>query len=822
MVVLPSLESSEGPLYVAHVRESDKSTQELRHHLLGTADLAANFAAKAGMASCGRLMGLLHDFGKYSEEFQRYITSATGLRDQDHDDFLADAAVHKGRIDHSTAGAQYVFSRLKSSDFPRLLYGRMLALPMASHHSGLINSMDENGIDVFFRRLSKAEPQAHLLASFNRMDPEVAQALEKLFAPGGDVGVAGELAACQTRLRQKKTANVAAFAHGLTVRFLLSCLLDADRIDSACFAFPDQETVYRVKPHPDWAALSAKLERELAAKDAGSPINSLRKNIADACLARAIDCQGLFPLTVPTGGGKTLSSLRFALNHAREHHLEHIFYIIPYTSIIDQNARVARNILEAGEEPGSVILEHHSNLLPDQETWRGKLLAQNWDAPVIFTTMAQFLETLFGAGTGKARRMHNLARSVLVFDEIQTLPPRLVYLFCNALNFLMDECGSSAVLCTATQPLLGRPPQPENGRLDLAPEREIMANPADLFAALRRVEFIDRSAQNMTLEQIGSLALDELARAGSCLVVANTKKWAEDVYRFCREHGVEHIFYLSTALCPAHRMHVLDKVTRLLKDGVSVLCVSTQLIECGVDISFGAAIRFAAGLDSILQTAGRCNRHGECKRGRVHIVKPPEGQEHLDRLPDILNGKRECLRVLREFADKAGAVGDLSDPAVVEQYFEYYFYSQARDMPYPVPASRAGQTDTLLNMLGLNALAGGSGAPEMLRQSFATAASCFQAVDSAGRGVIVPYGEGREIITELHSASGRYDWRRLLRRAQRYTINVFPWALERLQSQRAVRGIPELEDVLCLDGRWYTDEYGLVKDAKGGFATEIF
>jgi len=803
-------------MYLAHVRKADSAKQPLRRHLLETAELAEKFAQKIGLPSCGRLLGLLHDLGKYSEQFQRYLASAAGLLNQDQDGFLPDAAAYKGKIDHSTAGAQYVFSRLKQYGAKGRLYGRMLALPMASHHSGLINSLDPDGDDAFIQRMSKKEPQAHLTESFEqmRMEPEVFQELEALFTADGSV--TDELSARHVRLFQKDSANGAAFRHGLFVRFLTSCLLDADRIDSACFEFPEQEAIYNVKETPLWRALSIKLEQELAAKDATLPINALRRDIAKRSLARATDRQGLFTLTVPTGGGKTLSSLGFALRHAQEHHLEHIFYIIPYTSIIDQNAEVARRILEAGEEPGSVVLEHHSNIMPDKETWRGKLLAQNWDSPIIFTTMVQFLETLFKTGTGKTRRMHNLARSVLVFDEIQTLPPRLTYLFCNALNFLVEECGSSAMLCTATQPLLGRLPKPENGRLDLGPKREIMENPAELFTALRRVDFVNHCDKGMTLEEIGVLALEELAQSASCLVVTNTKKWAENVYRFCGESGIEHVFYLSTRLCPAHRMDVLAEIIRLLEAKTPVLCVSTQLIECGVDISFGAAIRFAAGLDSILQTAGRCNRHKECERGRVHIVTPPEGQENLKYLPDIKAGKSACLRVLRDFEDSAGAGCDLSDPKLVEQYFEYYFYERAAEMAYNVRASDAGRDDTLLNMLGLNALnTGRAKAPEMLRQSFAAAASCFQAVDSAGRGVIVPYGEGRDLIAELYSLSGRYDVRNLLRRAQRYTVNVYPEKLVLLQRQNAVRGVPDMEDILCLEEGWYDAKLGLLEEGLG-------
>lgn len=814
------------PLFLARVRRADKAEQPLHSHLLGTAKLAGIFASKLGLPCCGRLLGLLHDLGKYSKAFQRYLASTAGLLKQDQDDFLPNAAAYKGKIDHSTAGAQYVYSRVAQLGPKGRLFGRILALPLASHHSGLINCLDTDGKDVFSLRMKKTEEQSHCQESLQQMQEAIAHELESLFT--ADTGVAKELSTRQGRMLQKNSANIAAFHHGLLVRFLLSCLVDADRIDSACFEFPEQKAAFIAAPKPKWTVLRAKLEEELASKntkpkDADSALNALRRDIADHCLAKAKDIPGFFTLTVPTGGGKTLSSLRFALRHAEEHALDHIFYIIPYTSIIDQNAEVARRILEKDEEPGSVVLEQHSNILPEEEGWLGKLLAQNWDAPIVFTTMVQFLETLFGAGAGNTRRMHNLARSVLIFDEIQTLPPRLTYLFCNALNFLVEECGSSALLCTATQPLLGHPPKAEKGSLPLAPEQEIMPKLTDLFAALRRVDFIDHSSSAMTLEEISALALEEATQSGSCLVVANTKKCAKGIYRLCQKGGIEHLFYLSTALCPAHRMALLSIITRLLKEKKPVICVSTQLIECGVDISFGAAIRFVAGLDSILQTAGRCNRHKERERGRVHIVTLPEGEEYLELLPDIKEGKSACLRILGEFAAGDIAAQDLSDPQVVERYFEYYFYTQAREMAYKVPAKEARRDDTLLNMLGLNAQnIGKAKAPEMLRQSFATAAECFRPIDSAGRGVIVPYGEGREIIAGLCSDSGRHEARALLRRAQRYTVNVFPWQMKRLREQNAVHAVPEMEDVLCLDERWYDEKLGMLEEGTGGFESQVY
>ncbi len=820
--------------YYAHIRKANGSMldakasaeerQCISEHLLQTGMLAQAFSGKIRLNSAGKLMGLLHDLGKYSDQFQHYLLSAQGLLDQDCDDFI-DAAASKGKIDHSTAGAQYVACRLKQYGKPGLLYGRLLALGMASHHSGLIDSLGIDGTDVFGKRMEKCDSKTHLSECNSRLEPPVTEAVNALFSASSFLP--GEIHAWHARLTEKRTGILAAFHFGLAARFLLSCLRDADCIDSACFEEPMQKALYFDKPPVDWSTLAGKLERHLASKnssaDAASPLSALRRKIADDCLSRAKDERGLFTLTVPTGGGKTLSSLRFALHHAQERGLDRIIYIIPYTSIIDQNAQVARDILEADEEPGSVVLEHHSNILPEKESWFGKHLSQNWDAPIVFTTMVQYLEALFGSGTSTVRRMHNLANSVLIFDEIQTLPPRLTHLFCNALNFLIEECASSAVLCTATQPLLGNLPKPEYGQLALDREREIMPNPAELFAELQRVEFVNHCEQPMPLEEIGALALEEMKKSGSCLVVANTKRWARNLYDFCRRKDVEHVFYLSTALCPAHRMAVIEEITELLKAEKPVLCLSTQLIECGVDISFGAAIRFAAGLDSILQTAGRCNRNGERRNGlgRVHIVRPPDGEENLARLPEIREGKSAALRILREYADCSAPEKDLSEPERIERYFTYYFHNpeQAGKMRYNVPPEKAGRSDTLLNLLGANNLNPGQTPPalSLLRQSFKTAAECFQAIDSPARGVIVPYGEGKDIIAALNSPSGQQNVHALLRRAQRYTVNLYPYEIERMLRNGVLYSVNGLEDVLYLGKSGYDQEFGVVQDARGDY-----
>ena len=308
-------------------------------------------------------------------------------------------------------------------------------------------------------------------------------------------------------------------------------------------------------------------------------------------------------------------------------------------------------ILEPSDDPiseGRIVLEHHSDLTPEQQGWREKMLSENWDAPVVYTTMVQFLETLFGAGTRGARRMHQLANSVLIFDEIQTLPVRCVHLFNNAINFLVEQCGSTVVLCTATQPLLDRV-DVKKGSIRVPDGNEIMPDLKALFDDLKRVEVVNsRKPSGWANGEIADLSIKEAHRADSCLVIVNTKKAAQTLYNLAKDQDGMDVYHLSTDLCPAHRKDKLAEIKAKLEEintkqgnAVKLLCFSTQLIEAGVDVDFGAVIRSTAGLDSIAQAAGRCNRNGNREIGIVHVVNPQD--ENLDMLPDIKIGKEKAF-----------------------------------------------------------------------------------------------------------------------------------------------------------------------------------
>jgi CRISPR-associated endonuclease/helicase Cas3 len=764
----------------------------------------------------------------YSAEFQNYLKSAVGLLNQDEDEDWVDAQQKKGRVDHSTAGAQLIWQTLAAKGPLELRIAQILSLCVASHHSGLIDCLDANGEDTFGKRMSKAKEKTHLEEACQSADAQIIARGSELLNSDELIGGLRDLIV-RVLTSSKHSPVVQQHQLGLTARFLFSCLIDADRVDTADF---ESSGVKRFRPNGryiPWQVLVERLERHLSAMGGERQIDALRRDISQHCLDAATRRRGaIYTLTVPTGGGKTLASLRFALHHAvkrndSEEPLDRIVYVIPFTSIIDQNAQVVRSILEPEDAPsdhGKIVLEHHASITPEQQTWREKVLCESWDAPVVYTTMVQFLESLFGAGTRGARRMHQLANAVLVFDEIQTLPIKCVHLFNNAINFLAEHCNTTVVLCTATQPLLHKV-STEKGAVRLAPEHEIMPDVQGLFDDLKRVELSDgRKPGGWSYQEVAELALSERTRAGSCLVIVNTKDAARNVFDGCQLSGdVAERFHLSTDMCPAHRKHELAQIRQRLAAEMPVLCVSTQLIEAGVDVDFGAVIRFNAGLDSIAQAAGRCNRNGRQEPGIVHVVNPQE--ENLGKLPDILVGRNISERLLDDYRlNPARYRENVFGPEALRDYYEYYFFQRQGDMGYTVSAKEIGHDDTLLNLLSGNTQAKAAYQHKkaitpvrLLYQSFMTAAKAFKAIDAPIQAVVVPYGEkGKALIGELHAAYDvelEYD---LLRRAQQYSVNVFPHVLRKLDEAGAVKPVNSEMRVLTLDSRYYSPQFGLATE----------
>jgi CRISPR-associated endonuclease/helicase Cas3 len=808
-----------GIKFIARYRQSDGNPQSVKEHLEGVAELAERFAAKIGLPKTGNLMGGLHDPGKYSKGFQDYLRSSEGRLEPDDDDYI-DPRKARGKIDHSTAGAQFVWRHRGNSNFQQLA-ASIMALCIASHHSGLIDCISPDGTDVFGKRMEKPDEKTHYAEATELLDEEIKdRSIELLASPEQENELKNRLANLKDVTTSVATGQ---FALGFLTRFLFSALIDADRLNSA--ERMPSATV-------EWQPLIALLEKRLTEFKINNKIDTIRADISQACLQCAERDKGLYQLTVPTGGGKTLASLRFALHHAAKHGMDRVIYVVPYTSIIDQNARVARSVFAPLEKDGKqIVLEHHSNLTPEQDTSESKLLAENWDAPIIYTTAVQFLETLFAGGTRGVRRLHQLANAVIIFDEIQTIPIRTVHLFNNAINFLISQCGSTAVFCTATQPLLDRV-DPLKGAARLSAKPEMMGENVDeLFRDLHRARIEDRCKDGgWTVDEVAEAAVEELADSGSVLIIVNKKSQAKELFERLRG-TTEHVYHLSTSMCPAHRMAILDKIKVCLdpERPQPVICVSTQLIEAGVDVDFGSVIRYLAGLDSIAQAAGRCNRNGRREAGRVLIVNA--ANENLDSLNDIRTAQAIATRVLGEYRDDPAQFDhNLQNPKVMERYYFYHFFNRSQEMAFPVTnkdiKGMPGKGD-LLTLLSTNCNAveiyknDQRKAPQTpLRQAFMSAAEAFKVIDSPTEGVIAPYGDGERIITALMCCSPE-DRDLLLKKAQRYSVNLFPYEMKKLKEARAVMEVWVGSGIYYLNERHYSADFGASTDAVAEMKVQI-
>lgn len=793
--------------YLAHLIHETLRSQTLEEHSKTVSHLAKKYGEDIGLSTLAELAGLLHDAGKAKHTFQTYL--------QQND------ISQRGKINHSAAGAKYLMETFsESTTTEEKLCRQILALAILSHHSGLINSLDPEGNDKFTERLHPSA-EIHYTESiqnyFSTCTTE--NSIAELFQKSVD-----EFKQHRNRVKTTTTdSEETIFYYGLTTRYLLSCLIDADRYDAYSFDadITTEDDDYHLSEL--WPELINRLEQHLASFPCTTDIEKLRSKISEDCKNFAKNQPGIYRLYVPTGGGKTLSSLRYALEHAKQYHKKRIIYAIPYTTIIDQNAQVIHDALQNDD----IILEHHSNILREAEgndtTGRDEekgydkdgrtireLLTERWDAPIILTTTVQLLNTLFLGKNSSVRRMHNLAESILIFDEVQTIPVKCLNMFNTALNFLAEICGATIILCTATQPELTFTNRP----LRLAPSPDIITNLPELFGKFKRTNIVDKcTSEGFSPAQIADFALENRSDNPSILIIANTTTTARNIHnalqnRMCQDR----LYYLTTKLCPAHRKAKLAEIRNNLESNIPMICVTTQLIEAGVDISFSCVIRCIAGLDSIAQAAGRCNRHGESECKSVYIVNL--ANEELAKLPDIQIGKNTTVRILDEFKKRPDLYGDdLLSPDAVKMYYQYYFYEREKEMDYRIRKSDSGfpEDTTLYNLLSKNRIGTRASeyktpSPYLLKQAFASAGDLFEVIDQNTKSVIVPYGKGSEIIRKLEFLQNITEIRKQIMLAQQYSVNLFTYEVDILSN-----GIYPIGDtgVWALSSDCYSDDYGV-------------
>ena len=710
----------------------------LATHLQSVAGMAADFSAAfepvASRQRWAYLAGLWHDLGKYRPGFQRY------LQQSDDSNAHIEGKVGGREKTHSAAGALWAIEQLRQSHGPKgALAARVLAYLIAGHHAGLHDW--NSGLN---ERLAEPDCQTELREALDAHPPEsiLSQGdfvpdLSRI--PGGPAGFA------------------------LWVRMLFSCLVDADFLDTE--AHFDAGKPARRAGFPMLAQMQAELDAHMAeivakaqAAANTTPVNTLRAAVLQQCRDKAALPPGFFSLTVPTGGGKTLSSLAFALTHALAHQKSRVIYAIPYTSIIEQTADVFRDVFNAlGEE---VLIEHHSQADADDkdETARSRLACENWDAPLVVTTNVQLFESLFASKTSRCRKLHNLVNSVIVLDEAQQLPPEFLQPILDALNLLVTHYGVTVVLCTATQPALNSTTyfDPGKGLRGLEQVREIIDAPDALFCALRRVHVqmpLDLKTPTPWVEVAAQLAAEDCV-----LAIVGTRKAARELQRLL---PIETL-HLSALMCGAHRKDVIDQIKLRLQakregqDFAPLRVVSTQLVEAGVDIDFPVVYRALAGLDSIAQAAGRCNREGKLPgKGRVVVFVPP-GRPPIGHLRKAVEA---CISTLH---------GQPADPLARSLFAAYFreFYSK-------VDLDGKG----IVAMLKID--------KPTLGVQFRSAAEAFRLIDDEDSAtVVVRYAAHREEIEKLVgmlAAKGPERW--LMRKLQRYTVSIQKRVADKMLAQ---------------------------------------
>lgn len=710
-------------IYYAHSKENGE-LQTVEEHLKSVGKLSAMYSKEFGAEQMGYLCGMVHDIGKYSIEFQNRL-------------------LRNGRkVDHSTAGM------LEIEKLVGKIFEIMLGYIICGHHSGLMDYGSE---------------ESGLIARFKKEIPEY----NCEFA---EINVNMDVSKIKNEIPKVKIGN-GGFTIGFFIRMLYSCLVDADFLDTERFMKIEN---YNLRGgYKNFSDLIDKFEEYMKDKSKSSKsskINIYRQQIFNDCVNSAYQNTNLFTLTVPTGGGKTLSSMAFALNHLKHNKLKRIICVIPYTSIIEQNAKQYKDVF--GEES---ILEHHSNFdfSPSNENANDenystgqklKCASENWDIPIVVTTNVQFFESLFANKSSRCRKLHNIANSVIIIDEAQMMPTNFLEPTLGAINELVNNYNTSIVLTTATKPefpqkLLTRKPV------------EIINDPEILYKALKRVE----------VEYLGELSDSNLVAKindlEQVLVIVNTRNHAQKLYEALPK---DNLFHLSAKMCAVHRSEILNKIRTKLKNHEPCKVISTQLIECGVDISFPVVYRCLTGIDSIAQAAGRCNREGELDKGKVYVFN---SAEEYGKAVMYQSRTAECGRqVLKTF----------QDPLSLEAISRYF------ELLYDVEKDRLDIKNIMVNF---------EEGAKNLAFSFEKTAKDYKLIDET-ESLIIPYNDTASSIIEALKYSEYPN--SLIRKLQPYTISIHEMQLKKLIQEGVVSLEADRFYVLAFKDNYYDENTGLV------------
>ena len=800
--IMPGKEKAVMNIFPAHIsldESGKKSIQSVAEHCQNTADRAELLLKDVGFGKTAYLVGIMHDFGKYTEKFRQYISDAADGKN-----------VTRGSVNHTFAGSRYILDNYHHNTVQSIkdITAEIIAFSIGSHH-GIFDIAGEDATQNGFLHRQTKEDIDYEEARCNFLQNCISEEeIQKLFSSACE-----EIARFTQKINKlcQKEREVGQsemyFYYNFLCRLILSAAVEGDSHDTACFMSLDQHTAY--KNDIDWKALSNTLEKKLATLDNSTPLSEIRCSISKACASAAEKKKGIYRLNVPTGGGKTLSSLRYALYHAQRYHKKRIIFTMPLLSIIEQNAAVIKDFLA---DAGDIVLEHHSNVLTPEEGEaldKRELLLENWNAPIIVTTLVQLLYTIFKDKMGSVRRFHSLCGSILVIDEVQTVPFKMLSLFNLACNFLTEICDCTLIFCSATQPCFEKACHPI-----APPPTDLIRIPTEALKAFDRVKIINNGLMN--IEQLVTFAKEQLTVKRTVLLICNTKREAKEIFAGISEalSSDTASFYLSASLCTKHRQNVVKALREALEQKQPVICVSTQVIEAGVDISFDCVIRLCAGMDSIIQAAGRCNRNGESNLlSPVYIVEL--SSEQLSHLPEIAAGKNACRELLAEYeqSPKSFHYNLMSDEAIGFFYRKLFFNMKKRYQDFYKKDKEIFLYDLFADNPDNSEKWRGK---YFLQAALKTGGKEFEIFENDTVDVIVPYKKGREIIAEICSNKAKYSPEYLgecLKTVKGYTVSLFRYQKENLQQKGGLININN-GNLYILEQSYYDDIFGITEEPK--------
>ncbi|MDO4556297.1 MAG: CRISPR-associated helicase Cas3' [Lachnospiraceae bacterium] len=752
-------------MFTAHIRTQDNVVQTVEEHCKNVADLAAEYAEGLGCEAIIRLAAERHDYGKLTKDFDDYIHGRTRLA--------------RGEIDHSFAGARYIVEKARELNAPVSELAASLAAKLIISHHGLHDWIDTSGDNYFLKRTGKIERYEEIKTNIENL---ISNDQTKKLIKESEIELE---AICKKIFDISDGRSVDyQFYLGMLERVMLSILVDADRTDTGDFMAGESLSLhYDIRKI--WCRmehnLNEKLEKFRLNKD---PIAKWRMDISDRCESFAGKKRGICRLIVPTGGGKTLASMRFSIRYCcnEEFHMKRIIYIAPFMSILEQNSSIIKELMD--EEDQRFFLEHHSDILSSMEAGEElseyELRCEKWDNAVISTTFVQFLNTLFSNKMSSVRRMHRLANSVIIIDEIQSMPLKCVNLFKLAMNFLAEVCGCTIILCSATQPSF------EEGTVKLRIDKEesMTGDYRKDFNVLKRTSLVPvLRKKGYTFDETAEFCFEKYKENNNLLLIVNTKKAALRIYEKLKEVRQQfenpfELIHISTSMCPKHRKDMIAHMVKLLEEKKEVICITTQLIEAGVDVSFSCVVRSLAGLDNVTQAAGRCNRNGEMHCRPVYLINITE--ENIGKLKQIkesqLISQQLILNNPETFADYDHMV----------TYFQNLYKNFKDELSYPV--QDMGVQTTLVSMLSDNKVrADINPQKNFTGPAFASAGELFEVISNNTIEVLVPYNdEAKEIILRLNEEISPKEEIELLRKAQGYMVCLYSNFLNKLSQEGAV------------------------------------